>query len=364
MTVERDIAGITLPFTAGIAASLYFSVHNATPYISFTAIIFGTCLLMHPRHKDFSDNTLWTLILSTMLFCGVLTGFTMQYSSVGVSEAETLLTRLAASACEKLKAAIDRIPFDDAQTNSVIKALITGDKGTLSKETTETFRASGAAHILALSGLHLGVIYGILKFLLSFAGNSRRARIHKSMLTIAMCGFYTLATGAGASLVRAFLFILIGETAALSGRYRSTGTVVFTALLLQAAVTPIEIQTISFQLSYAAMTGIAFIYPLLKRIWPNDGSTFKGLKWIWNSVSMSIACQITTGPIAWFYFGTFPEYFLLTNLITLPLISLIIPFSVVTILLHSSGTCPDLLIQSCEFLISLMTENLRVITTL
>ena len=87
-------------------------------------------------------------------------------------------------------------------------------------------------------------------------------------------------------------------------------------------------------------------------------------RWIWNSAAMSIACQITTAPIAWLYFGTFPQYFLLTNLIALPLTSILIPASAVTLMLYKTGICPDLLIRITEWLTELLIRALEIIASM
>ena len=88
------------------------------------------------------------------------------------------------------------------------------------------------------------------------------------------------------------------------------------------------------------------------------------MKWIWISAAMSIACQITTGPLAYLYFGTFPQHFILTNLLALPLTGLIIPASLITIALHSLGICPHVIMWATEALVSLLTNILSVISTM
>ena len=261
--------------------------------------------------------------------------------------------------------AIDSISFHSRDTNAIIKALLIGDRSDIPAHITEAFRESGASHILALSGLHLGIIYAISTKLLSFIGNSLWARGIRSIATVLICGFYTLATGAGASITRAFLFILIGETARLTGRFRSTGTVLMTSLLIHLAIIPQDLREAGFQLSYAAMAGIAFILPWLSRFWPETAERKSHpLKWMWNTAAMSISCQITTGPIAYMYFGTFPVHFLLTNMIALPLTGIIIPASLLTLLLDIFGICPPILSRASEMLIAALSKALEIISSM
>ena len=199
-------------------------------------------------------------------------------------------------------------------------------------------------------------------------GGSPAAKRIKSCLNIIICGFYTLSTGAAPSIVRAFLFISIAEVATLSNRKSSLKTTLFSALLIQLIITPEEITNVGFQLSYAAITGIAFIDPKLQKMWPYEkkskGLIIKALRWIWNCSALSIACQITTAPIAYAYFGTFPKYFLITNILAIPLIGLIIPLILLTLILSSWGICPDFVTLATEKLINGLVYSLEVISSL
>jgi competence protein ComEC len=96
-------------------------------------------------------------------------------------------------------------------------------------------------------------------------------------------------------------------------------------------------------------------------MWKND---WRGLKWIWESAAVSISCQITTGPLAYLYFGTFPQYFLLTNLIALPLVGLVIPLGLLTIILQACDISASFLCEITEFMLSTMVESLSTIASL
>jgi competence protein ComEC len=109
------------------------------------------------------------------------------------------------------------------------------------------------------------------------------------------------------------------------------------------------------------MAGIAFINPWLQKFWPRGKSRTNIPRKIWESASVSISCQLTTGPFAWYYFGSLPTNFLLTNLIAMPLVGLIIPASILIITLSGLGICPNLLIMFTEQLITIMTSSLKAI---
>lgn len=372
MTVEREIAGFALPFAAGTAAAVYAGTSCGNLY-SASIILTGTAmawlLLLIPERKKWPSAITHAVI--ALLAAG--TG-----ASCGIMACETAVSnhevgRIAAFAGqygEIMENAADSIPFDDRRTNSFVKAVLTGERKGMPQEVTEAFRESGASHILALSGLHLGVIYMMISRLMSVLGSGSRAKRFKSFMTVLLCGFYTLATGAGPSLVRSLLFIMVNEAARHTGRIHSTGNTLMAVLIIHLCIAPTDIRSVGFQLSYAAMAGIAFVYPWLKRIWPEEKADGTGrfvaipMRRIWNSAAMSISCQLTTGPIAFFYFGTFPKYFLLTNLIALPLTNLLIPVSAVTMILHHAGICPDLLIRGNEWLCDLLIGALEVISSM
>jgi competence protein ComEC len=362
MTAEREIAGFALPFTAGAALTAYADTVLTFPPILISAIIvICTSTLIHPKHKSLSDRTLLALIIILGFSCGA-------YCSLNAILIPSPPQHLQGKVLEfntALKESISRISFNNSSANSLITALITGDRSLLSQEVIGSFRTSGASHILALSGFHLGIIYSLLKALASTLGNRYFSKTIRSTFIILACGFYTAATGAGPSIVRAFLFILLGETAILSSRHRSTGTILWTALLIQLIFNPISIRQVGFQLSYAAMAGIVYIHPVMKAFWPDDGYGIisKVLKRLWNSASLSISCQIMTAPIAWIYFETFPKHFLLTNLIALPLTGLIIPAALGLLLLDKLGICPRICIDATGLLIDCLTDSLRVIAS-
>ena len=370
MKAEREIAGIVLPFILGAAVFIftgYASVVASAPILFFiTVSLLG--LLIYTRNHPTSQIITWTAIVLCMAACGGLTASSDQQMSASLLRDASWLSSAALNFGEKMQESIDLIPFKHESTGQIIKALLTGERSGIPEDITSAFRNSGASHILALSGLHLGIIYGIVGFITRCLGNTRKAKIARSLLLVSICGFYTIATGAGASIVRAFIFILIGECARLSGRKPCLKKVMMAALLMHLTLSPSSIKEVGFQLSYAAIVGIAYIFPWLQKFWPGkkdeDATLTKCARWIWNSASMSISCQITTGPLAYMYFGTFPTQFLLTNMLALPLTALIIPVALITLGAHNLGWDIQILINSTEWLITLLCESLDLLSTM
>ncbi len=369
MTAEREFAGFVLPFAAGIFLATGPALIRFTyfPFMGTASLMVTASLLMfmmHPYRHRAAAWVPWALIALLGFSAGAFMGATSLIMSV--SSCPTSFEIRAAAFGHRLGAFIDGIPFADSGTNALLKALVTGERNDIPHSVSEAFRDSGAAHILSLSGFHLGIVYAIVRWSLSGFGNRPSVSRLRSALIVLFCGFYTLATGAGPSIVRAFLFILLGETARLLHRRHTTSTLLFSALLIQLAFSPTSIRSVSFQLSYAAMAGIAYLYPWLRDLWPglpvDDRPLIRGVRWLWNSASLSIACQLTTGPLAYFYFETFPRHFLLTNLIALPLTSFLIPLGLLVITLSGLGICPSFLLQATDLLVSALTFSLEVIS--
>ena len=176
---------------------------------------------------------------------------------------------------------------------------------------------------------------------------------------------YCIATGAGPSLVRAFLFILIGETAAILHRENVPTLTLMAAMTVQLAIEPEVITSLGFQLSYLAMAGIMLVYPHLERIYPASESAFPGrfdpMRRIWQSAMLSISCQLFTGPLAWIRFHSFPKYFIITNLTALPLTSAVMLLSVCAIILSALGICPGILVRIDEYAVRTLVFCLKTI---
>ena len=371
MKVERETAGIALPFTAGVLLAVYsgYCIHTSrfpAPAAAFIAATLSLAGLLHPGRRQVNTYWQWAVVALAGLSAGMVCGYTSAH--ISVASISSGLELWAQGWGRRMQEAIDRIPFADIRCNAVAKALVTGERSDIPREIAIAFRESGASHILALSGLHLGIIYAIINRSLSILGNYRTLWIPRSVAIILICGFYTIATGAGPSIVRAFLFIVLAEFGRLTHRYRSSGQLLFAALILQLTISPLSVKSIGFQLSYAAMAGIAFILPWLKGLWP--GSTFDDrpltriTRWIWEICAMSISCQITTGPLVWLYFGTMPKHFLLTNLLAIPLTGLIIPAIIIMLFLNGLGICPSFVVHTTEWLISAMIRVLEIIAAM
>ena len=354
MDEAGDIAGISIPFTAGVAAGVALS--GAAAPLSAVSLLASSLLLVRASSGRMGRAGMALVYSCLGLFCASSRVLMPGGGGGG------FLTTLALKAVERLRAAIDALPLAHRSSNALICALLTGDRSGLDSPLTQTFRAAGASHILALSGLHLGVIYLIVSRCLSILGRSRPALWARSATTVLAAGFYTLMTGAGPSIVRAFLFILISEGCRLSpGRSRSPARTLLCVLMIQLVLDPEVITSLGFQLSYLAMAGITFVFPWMDGWYPEG----KGpVRKVWQSAALTLSCQVFTAPLVWIRFHSFPKYFLITNLVALPLTSGIMGACVCTLALHALGICPEMLLQACDTLVQSLVFCLEVIASL
>lgn len=213
---------------------------------------------------------------------------------------------------------------------AVVSALLLGFREYLDEDLRREFAGAGAMHILCVSGLHVSIIFLVLKFLLSFLNKVPRGRIVQTVLVILLIWFYAAITGFSPSVLRAstmFSFVALGQS------FRRTtsiyNTLAASAFLLM-IIDPYIITRIGFQLSYLAVISIVALQPFFYQ-----QLFFKNyfLDKAWAILTVSLAAQLATGPLSLFYFHQFPNYFLLTNLIVIPLASLIIYSALATLLL-------------------------------
>ena len=221
----------------------------------------------------------------------------------------------------KFSAAVDSaMPSEDmARIRAVVKALAYGYQDEIPAGIEESFRQSGAIHLLALSGMHLGLLYGLLLKLLALVGNSPTTKRIRSTVIIAALWAFTIFTGCGVSILRAAVMFSIYEAGVLAGRRRNGLNALSLSAIIITVADPSAPSGISFQLSYAAMTAIFLIFPHLRAI-VKTRNRISGR--IADACAMTIACQATTAPIILLHFGTFAFYSLLANLLCSPIVSI------------------------------------------
>jgi competence protein ComEC len=228
-----------------------------------------------------------------------------------------------------------RIP--NKQRSSVIIALTSGYKKDMELETTKAFSRSGAMHLMAVSGLHLNFIHLILSYSLMWMGNFKIMKRIRCLTILYFMWNYAFFTGMQESILRASIMISCSEVSRITGR-RSFGlnTLCFSFLLI-CVFNPISFFNPGFRLSFAATLSILIINPLLLKL-IKDAGKIRG--YIWNSISLSLSCQLGTLPLSILYFGFIPSYFMLSNLLAIPLSAIIIILTFLLILTDGTLLTP------------------------
>lgn len=258
--------------------------------------------------------------------------------------------------------------FPEGDELAVLRALSIGDKGSLTRDLRAAYRESGAMHLLALSGLHVGLVYALLSWLLKPLGGSRTARMLRSVLLLAALWAYALITGLSASISRAVLMISFYEISGLlSGDRDALAALSGSAFILMLA-NPEAPRDIGFQLSYTAVLSIILLHPWLSGLLRTRSPL---LSRVWALLSMSLCCQATCGMLAWLYFGTFPRYFLLTAIMAVPLATASLYAAVTAVALHAlSAFLPIisdasvLAAEALRWILHLLNSLIRLIASL
>jgi competence protein ComEC len=210
----------------------------------------------------------------------------------------------------------------------VASALTIGDKAGLDDEIKRAYVASGTMHILAVSGMHVALLYWVLNMLLSFLDRNTYASYLKLILLLVAVWFYAVITGMGGSILRAaamITFVIFGQ--ASNRRINIFNSLAASAFFLL-VINPYNLTDVGFQLSYIAVISIVVFYPLIYPL--IDIKNWLGNQ-IWSLTAVTLAAQIITTPVSLFYFHQFPNLFLVSNLIMIPLSTLIMYFAMILI---------------------------------
>ncbi len=217
------------------------------------------------------------------------------------------------------------------QNLMIAKALILGAKEELDRSTLRTFSSAGAMHVLAVSGLHVGIIMLIFSFLLKPIKLLKGGKLWFVVIILIVIWTYALITGMSSSVLRAsvmFSFVVIGkEIQRDTSIYQSILVSAFLLILIE----PLVIFQVGFQLSYLAVLGIVFLQP---KIYNLVYTKYFLLDKVWQITSVSIAAQLATFPLGLFYFHQFPNFFFVSNLIVIPLAFFILIVGITYFFLH------------------------------
>lgn len=220
----------------------------------------------------------------------------------------------------------------DGDAYAVVAAMALGDKSALTHELRDTYSVSGASHVLALSGLHLGIIYCMLWLLLP---HRRWPAVSQTIILIVMW-LYVLLVGMPVSVVRSAVMLTVYGLLSISHRNKmSVNALAFTAIVML-MWNPEWLFDIGFQLSFMAVLAILLFVPVFEDVFSAKYlQEHRLVRYVWGLVAVSVSAQIGVAPLLAYYFGRLSTYFLLTNFIVLPAAYIILGFSLIVLLFPS-----------------------------
>lgn len=249
----------------------------------------------------------------------------------------------------------------EIRERSVISALTLGYRTELDRDTKDYFATTGAMHVLAVSGLHVGLIYFIICFFFNWVQKVPFGAFIFPFIVISVLWLYALITGFSPSVQRAtvmFTFVVIGNSIRRPVNiYNSLSASAVVLILMQ----PNVIYEVGYQLSYIAVFGIVLIQPKISKIFIIKN---KILKFFWDLLTVSIAAQLATFPLGLFYFNQFPNYFWISNFLVIPGATIIIWLTSALFILHKFELLADIISNIIEAITKLMINSLKFISEL
>lgn len=206
-----------------------------------------------------------------------------------------------------------------AEQLPVLSALTLGHKGLLDKQTRNAYSVAGISHVLALSGMHIGIVWFLLNAVLGRLMRNRFKGLQWLLVTSALWVF-AFVVGLEASVVRAVMMCMLMELGRLTNSRPLSMNTLMVAAFFMLAYHPFYLFDVGFQLSFVAVASILVLYPVISGSLSIRHSVGK---WLWNIMSVSLAAQLGTAPLVMYYFSNFSVYFLVANLavaIAVPLI--------------------------------------------
>jgi competence protein ComEC len=203
----------------------------------------------------------------------------------------------------------------------IATALLLGVKDDLDNDIRNAYANTGTMHVLAVSGLHVGIIFGILHFFLAGLRSVPGHRFYSGVIVILVLVLYAYLTGLSPSVLRAVLMFSLFTIGTAFGFQKSTYNTLAIVAFALLCYNPYYVMEVGFQLSFLAVMAILYLQPRLYRLWNFD---HKLADFVWKLITLSIAAQVATFPLGLLYFHQFPVYFLLSNLLIVPLAGVVL----------------------------------------
>lgn len=231
---------------------------------------------------------------------------------------------------------------------SIMNALLLGQRQTIDKSTYTNYVNSGTIHILAVSGLHVGIILWILNFLFRPLLYLKYGNYIRPFVLVIILWTFAIIAGLSPSVTRAVtMFSIISIAMHLKRPTNIYNTLVISAFVIL-LVKPTFLFQVGFQMSYLAVLGIVSVQPILYKLWKPKYSIFNKL---WQIFTVTLAAQAGVVPISLFYFHQFPGLFFISNVVVIPFLGLILGFGLLVIALALMNMLPNTVVIAYSFVI-------------
>ena len=279
-----------------------------------------------------------------------------------VGKGDMTLAMRALAVREKMVDRYRSLGFEEDDL-SLLSALTIGEKRDFPQELKESYAAAGASHVLALSGLHLGILYLLLTMLLPLRGRAIwKILLRETVIVVALWSFAYIA-GLSASVVRsAILFSLMSLGRCLRQDSSSVSSLAFAAIAML-LFSPHLLFDVSFQLSFSAVLAILLLTPHLQRLLKTDDHGVL-YRYVANLFILTFAAQIGTLPFVWYHFGAFPLYSLLTNIFVVPLAFVIIALTLLMLITSFISPLRLLFTVLLQYITGVMNDGIAWVASL
>ena len=246
--------------------------------------------------------------------------------------------------------AINKLKLTKISSNerAIIQALVLGEKKDISKQLYEDYAAAGAVHILAVSGLHVGILFYILRFIFMPIKRWKYGAIFHSIIIVMLLWGFALLSGLSPSVTRAVTMFSFFALAKIVDRRTSSINTLFLSFLTLLIINPMSLFQVGFQLSYLAVFFILWLNPLLDKVTYSKNKIVSKAKGI---IGVTISAQLGVLPLSLYYFHQFPGLFLLTNVVILPALSIYMVGGIIIVLLSLFNALPNWLADIYNFMV-------------
>lgn len=219
----------------------------------------------------------------------------------------------------------------DREERGMVKALLLGIRDELDADQKQAFARSGTIHVLAVSGMHVGLVYAVFMGLLGWWGRKKGARVVRGTLVLLFLWGYAGLTGWSPSVMRATIMFTLFTVSEMSGRQGEPLNTLFGAAFVLLIWDPLMLFQLSFQLSFLAVLGILLFYKPIMRLWYAPNMV---LHYFWSLTAVSLAAQVITTPLSLYMFKAFPVWFLPANLVIVGLVTICVYAGALMVLFH------------------------------